>query len=441
MRSSRSAWLRALVVHDQGEGLQSLRRGIDRARTEGPRSRQRLAQMLLELGWRQRSLGMEGRYRELVDQAREAAPDDPVVELALVDRTVEQGYAWLGLVWLRDLVRRYPQSESLRDELATRLQAQGHAREALAVLEKLADERGGTRAVVGQRIELLLDLGEADAAAELAHRAATASPGLPAVHETVARLEEARGDVAAARAAMARAIALAPHDADLHAGLGRLLARTGDRPAAIASLRRSLELRPQQPDVRDLLASLDVKGTSDLFTRYAVDLEKVGAVPTPASWKGKEAGVLHHRVAVKVLPNGLTERLDHRIIRIIDDRGVRSEAVQATTFDPDESIVEVRRARVRRKDGRIEELGDVQMLALASAGFRMFYDQRQNPGGVRGPAAGRHPGGGVPRAGHRRAQHVRHLLRRSRPAAEHRADPGGWSTCSRRPPTSRSTST
>ena len=102
----------------------------------------------------------------------------------------------------------------------------------------------------------------------------------------------------------------------------------------------------------------------------------MGAVPTPASWKGKDAGVLHHRVVVRVLPNGLTERLDHRIIRVLDDRGIGSQAVQAMVFDPAESTVEVRRARVRRKDGTIEELGDVRTLQLAQSGYRMYYDQR-----------------------------------------------------------------
>ncbi|MBC8070203.1 MAG: DUF3857 domain-containing protein [Deltaproteobacteria bacterium] len=170
---------------------------------------------------------------------------------------------------------------------------------------------------------------------------------------------------------------MAPQDAELHAGLGRLLARMGSRTAAIASLRRSLALRPQQPAVRDLLASIDRREAADLLSRYGVDLGKVAAQTTPASWKGQQAGYLHHRVAVKVLPNGLTERLDHRIIRILDDRGIRSQAVQVYSFDPAESMVEVRRARVRRADGSIEELGDQRMVGLASAGFRMYYDQRQ----------------------------------------------------------------
>jgi hypothetical protein len=186
------------------------------------------------------------------------------------------------------------------------------------------------------------------------------------------------GDINASRQAWAKALALAPHDADLHAELGRLLMRNDELAAAASSLRRSLELRPQQPDVRDLLASLDATAPSDLFTRYGLDLETIATkTEVAASWKGKDSAVLRHRVAVKVLPNGLTERLDHRIIRVLDDRGVRSQAVQALSYDPAESIVEVRRARVRRKDGTVEELGEVSVVALASAGYRMYYDQRQ----------------------------------------------------------------
>ena len=78
-----------------------------------------------------------------------------------------------------------------------------------------------------------------------------------------------------------------------------------------------------------------------------------------------------------MLPNGLSERLDHRVIRVLDDRGIRSQATQGVVFDPAEAYVEVRRSRVRRADGGIEEMGDANVVALTDAGYRMFYDQRQ----------------------------------------------------------------
>jgi len=372
--SARSFWLRAVVERDPGESLTALRDGIDEARRGGNSSAPLLARMLLELGWRHQAMGLQARYRENLEEAHAVAPGDPVIELALIDEAAGRGFRWWSIRWLESLVARNPHALTLRRQYASRLHAAGRTKDALQVL----GNAGNSSELAGASIEVLLELGKPELAVELARKAADATPGLPERHVAVAQLEESRGDINAARQAWAKAIALAPHDADLHAALGRSLMRNDELAAAAGSLRRSLELRPQQPEVRDLLASLDATAPSDVFTRYGLDLDEVATkTDVPAKWKGKDSAVLRHRVAVKVLPNGLTERLDHRVIRILDDRGVRSQAVQALSYDPAESIVEVRRARVRRKDGTVEELGEVSVVALASAGYRMYYDQRQ----------------------------------------------------------------
>ena len=376
-KSARSALMLAILDPEPNGSRQALADGAARAAKAGRSEAPLHGQLLLELAWRERALGLDRRYDELLEQAHLAAPDDPIIELALADRLGERGMPWAALRWNEDLARRHPSSQTMQQALASRLRELGRTEAALAVLEAMQKQHGTDRGTLAARIDGLLELGRADEAAELARRAASAMPGLPEAHAEVARLEQARGDLEAAAEALGRAVALAPQDAELHAELGRLLARRGARAAAVASLRRSLALRPQQPGIRDLLSSLDKREASDLLSRYGVDLKKVGARATPASWKGQQAGFLHHRVAVKVLPNGLTERLDHRIVRILDDRGIRSQAVQVYSFDPAEAMVEVRRARVRRADGSIEELGDQRMVGLASAGYRMYYDQRQ----------------------------------------------------------------
>ncbi len=374
--SARSSLLLAILDPDPNGSRQALAAGAERAAKERG-SAPLHGQILLELAWRERSLGLDRRHDELLERAHEIAPDDPIIELALADRMAERGLAWSALRWNEDLVRRHPRSQTMQLSLAARLRELGRTEAALAVYDASMRDHGGNRGTLAARVDALLELGRADAAAEQARRAATAMPGLPEAHAEVARLEQARGDLPAAQEALARAVVLAPQDAELHADHGRLLARSGAAPAAVASLKRSLALRPQQPDVRELLTSLDKREAADLFVRWGVKLEDVGATATPASWKGQQAGILHHRMAVKVLPNGLTERLDHRIIRIVDDRGIRSQAVQVYTYDPAESMVEVRRARVRRKDGTIEEVGEKRLVGLASAGYRMYYDQRQ----------------------------------------------------------------
>jgi tetratricopeptide (TPR) repeat protein len=375
--TARSAWLRALLDPDQNTSREALIEGIARARAEGQSSRHILGRLLLELAWRYGSLGLEREASNLITQARAASPDDAVIELADVDRLAGEGFPLLAFRWVEDLLRRYPKSAVVRQEHVARLLELGRTDEALVALEQIASEGGIERVLTPQRIDALLRVGRADAAADLARESSERLPGFASEHARLARLEEARGSIDGARAALARAIALVPQDADLHARMGRLLARTGDHAGAVASLRRSLALMPQQPEVRDLLGTLERSERDDLFATYAVDFDEVAGRSTPRAWRGKPAGILHNLVAVRVLPNGLSERLEQRIIRILDDRGIRDQFAQGMAYDPAESMVEVRRARVRRKDGSVEELGETHVYSLAQAGFRMYYDQQE----------------------------------------------------------------
>ncbi len=377
VHSARSAYMLATLDPDQNTSRAALVTAVERARAEGPPGAPLLAALLVELSLRDRFLGLESRARALLDEAFRTAPDDMVVELALAERLAEDGFPLAALAWVEDMQRRYPTSAILARQQAERRMNLGRTEEALKILARLQGSQPTDASLAAEMQEGLLRLGKADEAVAIARERVKLVPGLPETHRALARLEEARGDLPAARAAMQRASTLAPQDAELHAQIGRLAARAGDVPAAIQSVRRSLELRPQQPDLRDFLATLDTGARDDLLARYPVDLEALAKIKTPAGWEGKDAGILLARTAVRVLPNGLSERLDHRVIRVLDDRGIRTQSVQGVVYDPEESYVEVRRARVRRAEGGIEEMGDASVIALTDAGYRMFYDQRQ----------------------------------------------------------------
>ncbi len=375
-QTARSAYLLYLADPDPNTSRTALATGIERARKEGLPSASLLARLLRQQAWSYQALGFDDRARRTLDESFQVGPDDAHTELALVERMAEDGYTLSSLSWLESMVRRYPESGMLLRAKASRLAELGRTRDALTVYEILLAHHQDEGYVHGQMVEALLELGEADRATELARDRVNSVPGLPAAYVQLAHLEEARGSVGAARSALQKATELSPQDADLHNLLGRLLARNGDTAGGIHSLKRSLALKPQQPGLRDLLASLDTSQADDIFARHDIDFEKIAATPTPKKWEGKDAGILHRRVAVHVLENGLTERLDHRVIRILDDRGTRSQSVQAIAFDPGESYVDVRRARVRRKNGSIEQIGSPSVVSMTEAGYRMFYDRR-----------------------------------------------------------------
>ncbi|TPV93906.1 MAG: DUF3857 domain-containing protein [Myxococcales bacterium FL481] len=379
LQTSESAWLLALIDDDQNESRRALTTGIERARREGASARSRLAEMLTELAWRYQSLGLDARARELFAEAHAVAPDDAMVELVLVDQLARDGFDLAALDWLDDLLRRYPKSSTLRRDKAARLREIGRPRQGLALLEQLGAETSRDASITSARIDLHMQLGEVKSAIALAERLVAGNPGRVGPLRDLAELLEADERIEPAVAVLGEAVKLAPQDAELHAEMGHLLGRAGHRLASIAAFRRSLELRPQQPELHDLLALLDASGHQDLVSRYVEDLDTIVAEAgeIPASWKGKEAGMLHQLYATRVHKNGLSERVEHRVIRILDERGTRSQAVQAFTYDPGESYVQVRRARVRRANGRVEEIGTPRVVSLAEAGYRMYYDQRQ----------------------------------------------------------------
>ena len=402
-QSSRSALFLALSEDDSKRSREALDRGIARAeaaiaktegKTEGktetetpgkptPRAsdeRAMLGQMLVELAWRTSSLGLERRARELLEQAREVVPDDALVELAAIEQLAGDGLALAALEWTADLRRRYPDSALILREQASRQLALGRIREGLALLEEFGARHHGDPTVLEQRIDAHLQLGEIDRALDLGRTLVAANPGRPGAWRRLAGLEEAAGDYPRAVQALDQALGLAPQDPELYGAMGYLQARAGDEQSSVLALQRSLELNPQQPEIRDLLTTLGASD-DDVFTRHAADLETVVAeaeeAGTPDAWQGRDSAVLLHRMATRVSASGLGERLDQRIVKVLDERGIRSQSQHAFAFDPAESYVEVRRARVMRADGRIEDIGVTQYYSLAEAGYRMYYDQRQ----------------------------------------------------------------
>jgi len=379
LESPRSAMFLALAEDDSARARKAFELGVARAEVIGPAAHVEHSQMLVELAYTNAALGLERRAEALLAAARRIAPDDALIELAAVEHLGNDGFELAALEWNEDLRRRYPESATILRDQASRQLKLGRVREGLALLEQHSQAHGGDSAVLDQRIEAHLRLAEVEAAVTLAREMVAGTPGRPAAWRRLALIEEAAGNYGFAVAALEEAVGLAPQDPDLHTALGLLQGRAGDQASSMLAFQRSLELNPQQPELRDLLSTLGAAG-DDVFTRYAVDLEQVAKAandaPTPASWKGKDAAILHRMIATRIGASGLGERLDHRIIKILDERGIENQAVHSFGYEPGESYVEVRRARVYRANGRIEDIGVTGHFTMGEAGYRMYYDQR-----------------------------------------------------------------
>lgn len=331
-----------------------------------------------QLALRKDDLGEHRAHRDHLSRAAKLWPEHPDLALMQVQELQDRGWEQSALQRLRALTKTHAASSSVRRALAHTLAAQGKFDEAFLTLYPLMEIYGDQASVVRDLIELHLDHGDQDKALQLGRRSlpARARPGALIF---LARLEQASGHREEALALMNRAVRISPHHDGFHRERGEMLLRSGQSQAAIAAFEQSLALRPQQPDLRDLLVALGSDKSQDLFAQDGLSLKR--AVPkieeAKRAFPKADAVVLNHRQVVKVLDNGLREALDHRQIYIANDRGAKAQEVQGTVYDPDQSYVEVKRARVRRADGSIEELGVSKTYSMTAAGYRMYYDQRQ----------------------------------------------------------------
>ncbi|MGB1699126.1 MAG: DUF3857 domain-containing protein, partial [Nannocystaceae bacterium] len=375
LQTPMSAWMASFLVQDFNEARSLISTGL------APTSENAWLRgsMLAELARRDDDLGLARRAQEGFAQASEVSPDDVDIELARLYRLYGEGFTFAALRWFDDLVTRYPDSLMLQRTRADVLLDLGRTQEVLDIYRSLQQRYPGDGSIRSSILDLTVALGDVEAARVIAAQQTARQPSIPSHWTRLANYQVGVGDYEGAIASLDRALALNPLNAEFHRLRGVVLSDAGDVDGGLIALRRSLELRPQQPAVRDLIAVLDPADEDDLLQRYDVSLEDVVA-SQPAEttrWAGKEAAVLYRGHATRVLENGLSEGLEHRIIKVLDDRGVRTQSVQAITYDPSESYVEVRRARVRRSDGRVEELGETRIASMVEAGYRMFYDKRQ----------------------------------------------------------------
>jgi Flp pilus assembly protein TadD len=197
---------------------------------------------------------------------------------------------------------------------AEHLQAQGHTREAVALLKRMtADDPSDTNALV-MLGALLTRSGDLDGAEQALRKAADLAPRSAdptyllavALYQQGERLREA-GDAEktaakyrAAADAARRATGLQPDHAQAHAYLGLALKRLGQRKEAIASLRTAVRCWPDDADghlalgealaedgrraeaLTELQYACDLAGPDDARPRQA--LERLRAAERPKSW-------------------------------------------------------------------------------------------------------------------------------------------------------------
>ena len=366
-------WL-ARAQSDANERRKSLDEGLQHAAGAAR------APLLTELGEEYEKAHRDRRAELLWQEARVADPSYWPAAMKLAQQATERGLPAQAAAALQAIVAPFGAAlpielERAQSSLALR---RGRRAEAEKLLGQLAAVDRTNDDAASELVGLLRSRGAIDEALALIDQVAQARPDLLSTRTDRAELLEGVGRFAEAHATLEAALVIAPDDARLLERDGRLLHRLGRENEAIERLSRALELRPQNPELRAYLTELQPKkdeARADLARAYAEDppavIARAKSVLVPA---GATARVLVDTEVTRVHSNGLSETFNQRMVEVLDERGARDQGGFDIRFTPDTQSVEVRAARLYKKNGDVVEASSTDEQDLSEPWYGLYYD-------------------------------------------------------------------
>lgn len=174
-------------------------------------------------------------------------------------------------------------------------------------------------------------------------------------HVEKARIHLARRKRAEMESEFESALAICPEDATIHASLAQALSLLDDMPVATRALEMAVTLDPKDRTNRRYLEFLksNVKPFEDAFRVDATELLK--SPPKSIAGADEPFEVLYYQVAFKLNDDGATQKYEHVVARILNEEGTKQLDTYGVRHNSEDEQVRIRKARVFRKDGKIDE--------------------------------------------------------------------------------------
>lgn len=403
---------------DDADALENLARYLEYTGSDDPaerRARQLAAQaadidptvsrlrLALELAEQQ------GEKMRFAERARELWPDraestlmravviarGPVPEeaLPLLESIPEEDESWFTAVRMRAAIlrdlgltetayrlvaranRRVPGTAAGLRSLAELALAGGHSDESIQARQLLLRVRNDDLDTHRVLIEDAVD--RTDSAEALRHvdLLKRLVPGSARNLLHIAEVYDALGRDDLTLSSVREALALAPGNVASWIAYGRALLRADNRDGAAEAFRTALRLKPQDAETRELLEQVERQ-------RPHARRDEAYAIPAASLLKKKPARsgypseILQDLTVNTVFDNGLGSSFHQLVVRVNDSEGARNWRSYSIQFDPDSQRVDVRLARVYRRDGKILEAVQTYEQQLGQPWYRLYYDTR-----------------------------------------------------------------
>ncbi len=198
------------------------------------------------------------------------------------------------------------------------------------------------------------------------------APGAADTLLSIARLYDGLGRDDLVLATYRRAMDLVPEAPEILVAYGRALLRAERPDLAAQAFTRALALKPQDAATRELLEQIKPKRRDD--EAYAMASDKILASRGKAP--GYPTTVLMDLTVNTVFDNGLGSSFHQHAVEVHDEEGARQYRTFPIQYDPDSQRVELRLARVYRKDGHVLESVRTAEEQLGEPWYRIYYDTR-----------------------------------------------------------------
>jgi tetratricopeptide (TPR) repeat protein len=280
-------------------------------------------------------------------------PDNVSATLAKVELYDEAGLHDTAQAVLDEALVLRPRSVALLRANVASLRDQGREVEADELAERYASVRFDDPAFAREQVELAIAKRDPPSAARWLDRITQTNPDSAAALQTAAQAWLRLGDRARAIAAYRQALDLAPDDTEVMRDLATTYAMGGERDAQLQLLKRVLELMPQAKDVRDQVAHLAPAPPrpDEQYARPASEFLAKRNAPSD----GQDRRTFVDLQVTTVFPNGLASRFHQVVFQPLTDAAAAQSREYEWGYETDSQTVQLRGARVYRKDGSIDE--------------------------------------------------------------------------------------
>ncbi|MBN4050193.1 DUF3857 domain-containing protein [Desulfobulbus sp. AH-315-M07] len=361
--------LAAELAEDRNTRRPWIEKATARASTDGEKIQAWLAEAKLArsgINWRE-AIPIYGSILEL-------DPNDIAAMLGKTDLYVEAGLKRTALGKVEALAAAHPHSVAVLRALSGQLRALGRDTDAVDVEARYAMLRFDDTGYIKDKLDVAVARRDKAEVERWAERLLALEPASSWAYGVVAEARRASGDAAAAIATYQAMLEIAPEDVTTLQSLANIFGQLDRRDEQLASLKRILRLRPQAKGVRSYVEHIEPASRRN-DEEYAWAPEKFLEKRVVPDGKLQQV-TLHQLTVTTVFDNGLANHFHQVVFQPLTDAAAAQARQFAFTYHADRQVVQVRAAKVYRRDGRIDESIETGEVPVGDPSINMYTLQR-----------------------------------------------------------------